>query len=155
MWCSVCSLQQPAWISSKAACILSPVPLNDFSCNTRFQHCCWIWLEESSCTKIQFFKLSYDETLIPGMQPMKLLRQLKGSAPAAACKRFKTTENSLLLSKHTVIIKGHASSHSSFLWLLRIQAARITWMIQALDHPSQGLILLFFSMHRLFCHLLV
>ena len=74
-----------------------------------------------SAQNLRFFELWKVETLISGVQPMKLLRQLKGCAPAAACeclRHLKTCEKFVSSLRHTVILKNHVSASSSFSWLL-------------------------------------
>ena len=45
--------------------------------------------EAAKTLNLQLIELPNVQNLIPGMHPMKLLRQLKGSAPAAAYKRLR------------------------------------------------------------------
>ena len=56
-----------------------------FSDNTRFKHPSRILSEEPSCTKLQLVEIQNIQTVMS----MKLPRQLKGCAQAAACKRLR------------------------------------------------------------------
>ena len=63
-----------SWVSS--ALHVSSIPVEFGSKDRRAQN-------------LRFFELPNVETLISGMQPMKLLRQMKGCAPSAACERLR------------------------------------------------------------------
>ena len=93
--------------------------------NTRFKHpsgTLEVCFRNLSGQSLQIVQLPIFQTLIPWMQPTKLMRQLWGCSPAAACY---TSEKSLPLSKLIAIFMYNVSASCSFLLLLGSEGVKL------------------------------